>query len=77
MLNEDQIGKILSAQLFALMRDKNYSYSSSTPAYSKLHENGYEVMQAMIEMLVPKVAEAQFLADKERAEKIVMNNLKS
>lgn len=77
MLTEDQVGKILSAQLFALMRDKNYSYTSSTPAYSKLHENGYEVMQAMIEMLVPKVAEAQFLSDKERAEKLVVDNLKA
>lgn len=77
MLTEDQVGKILSAQLFALMRDKNYSYTSSTPAYSKLHENGYEVMQALIEMLVPKVAEAQLLSDKERAEKLVMNNLKA
>jgi hypothetical protein len=77
MLTEDQVGKILSAQLFALMRDKNYSYTSSTPAYSKLHENGYEVMQAMIEMLVPKVAESQFLSDKERAEKLVVDNLKA
>lgn len=77
MLTEDQVGKILSAQLFALMRDKNYSYTSSTPTYSKLHENGYEVMQAMIEMLVPKVAEAQAYADKQRAENLVMNNLKA
>ena len=76
MLTEEQIGKILSAQLFALMRDNRYGYATS-PSFSHLNDNGKQVMADLIEMLVPKVVEAQQAADKERAEKLVMNNLKA
>lgn len=75
MLNEEEVGKILSSQLFALMRDKRYGYAS-TPSFSRLNDSGKQIMAELIEMLIPKIVECQQQMDKDRAEKIVMENLK-
>lgn len=77
MLNKHEIGKILASQLFDLMRDNKYGYASSTPAYSHLTEDGQRVMAELIHLLAPKVVEAQREHDKQLAEKLVMDNLKS
>lgn len=75
MLNEEEVGKILSSQLFSLMLDGRYSYSGS-PSFSHLNDKGKKVMADLVEMLVPKVVECQQQMDRDRAEKLVMENLK-
>jgi hypothetical protein len=75
MLSEEQIGKLLSAQLFALMRDRRYGYAS-TPSFSNLNSSGKQIMAELVEMLVPKVVETIHAEDKERAEQLVVDNLK-
>ncbi len=54
-MTEQDIGKILSGQLFSLMNDSRYGYRSSVANYSHLKEEGIEVMSELIKMLAPKV----------------------
>lgn len=74
-MTENEIGKILSAQLFSLMRDSQYSYSGN-PRYSSLNDSGKKIMADLVDILVSKVVECQQQIDKDQAEKIVMDNLK-
>ena len=76
MFTEKEIGAILSSQLFGLMRDKDYAYISSIEGYSHLQDDGREMMMRLVDMLAPKVADIIHKQDKERAEQIMMENLK-
>lgn len=77
MLSEKEIGKILSSQLFSIVRDSSYCYTSSVPGYSHLTDDGKRIMSEFIDVLIPKVVEAVREQDKDRAEKIMMENLKN
>lgn len=77
MLNQRNIEKILGAQLSALMKDSEYSHISVIEGYSHLNDKGRDVMLELVTMLAPKVADYQRKEDKERAEKLMMENIKS
>ena len=76
MFTEKEVGTILAGQLFSLMRNKDYSYISSIEGYSRLQDNGKEIMMNLIDMLAPKVSDYIQKQDKIRAEEIMMDTLK-
>lgn len=75
-MTEKEIGIMLSSQLFGLMRNKEYAYVSSIAGYSHLHDDGRKIMMNLIDMLAAKAADEIHRNDKERAEQIMMDNLK-
>jgi len=77
-MSEQDIGKLITNQLIGLLRDSQYSHISTVDAkYSYLHDNGKVIMAEMIDMIIPRMAEILVKQDKERAEKLMLSNLKS
>jgi hypothetical protein len=76
MLSDKDIGHVLSAQLFSLIKSRDYSYVSSTPAYSHLEDSGKKVMAELVDMMFIKAVEYNKKRIQDEAEKLVMDNLK-
>lgn len=76
-MTEQDIGKILSGQLFSLMNDSRYGYRSSVANYSHLKEEGIEVMSELVKMLAPKVVDIIVKREEELAKQKMIDTIKS
>lgn len=76
MLNDRDIGKMITSQLFAILHDTEYSYVSTLdPQYSHLTEAGEKIMLECIRMMIPRAVAFEQKKMQEYAERVVMNNL--
>lgn len=76
-MTENEIGKILAAQLLAAVRHKELSYVSSVGAqYCHLTENGKRVMAELTDMMFSKAVECEQRRIKDAAEQMMMDALK-
>lgn len=74
---EEDVGKIIAAQLFSCLHDTKYSYVSKTsPTFSHLTEDGERLMMEIITMLVPKAVEVERDKFQAYAEQLIIDNLK-
>lgn len=77
-MTEEDLGKIISAQLFSCLHDTKYSYvSKSSPNFSHLTEDGERLMMEIITMLVPKAVEIERDKFQAYAEQLIMDKLKT
>lgn len=76
-MTEQDLGKILSAQLMSLISDNRYGYRSKIAGYSHLKDEGLDVMTELIKMLTPRAAEILDQREEEAARQKMMEAIKS
>lgn len=77
MLNEKEIGQVLSAQLMGILRNGEHSYVSGADAkFSHLRDSGKKIMAELTELMFIKAVEYDKKRKQDEAEQLIMENLK-
>ncbi len=76
-MTEQDIGKILGAQLCALVKDSRYGYTSTVSGYSNLNDKGKLLMMELVEMLAKNVGAIAHKEEEERARELMLKSIKT
>jgi hypothetical protein len=77
-MKKEDLGNILATQLIECVSNRKYGYTSSAnPNYSHLEDAGKVLMMELIERMVPIAQQIQERDNRNRAEQLMMDNLKS
>ena len=75
-LTEEQIGKIITGQIIALLSDSKYSHQSKVhPRYCTMYNHGREIVDSLIDLMIPELAEIAHNKNLETAKELFINTL--
>lgn len=74
---EEHATMILMGAIKEMIDNKNYCYVSSMPKHSELREGGKEFILNTVEALLPMIITAKLQKEKEAAEDLMLERLKT
>jgi hypothetical protein len=74
---DEQASMILLGAIKEMINNRNYCYAASNPKYSELRDPGKEFVLNTVEAILPMLITAKRLQDKENAEELMMEKLKT
>ena len=74
---EEQASIILLGAIKEMINNRDCCYAASNPKYSELREGGKQIVLNTVEAILPLLITAKRLQDKENAEELMLEKLKT